>query len=107
MHIKYFATVDGDELDAVIKKVRNTHEDEGLTSAEVEALIDYVDMMIVEWLSGPGLAIRLKSPVQRNFCIKSIKKEKKQPDTKQTKGDFRQLSGLKPMFQVESQKVRQ
>ena len=73
----------------------NTHEEEGLTFEDVEALMVYVDMKLVEGLSRLDLARRLKSPVQRNFCIKSVKKEKKQPDTKQTKEDFRQLSGLK------------
>ena len=73
-------TVDGDELDAVIKEVINTYEQEGLTFAEVKALVDYGDMKPVEGLSRLDLAKRIKSPVQRNFWFKSMKKEKKQSD---------------------------
>ena len=44
-------TVDGDELDAVIEYFINTHDDEILTFADVEPLIDYVDIKLVEALS--------------------------------------------------------
>ena len=42
------ATVDGDELDVVIEVVMNTHKDEGLTFTDLEALVDYVDINLVE-----------------------------------------------------------
>ena len=57
--------------------------------------MDYVDMKLMEGLSRLDLARRITSPVKRNFCIKSMKKEKQQLDKKQTSEDFRQLSGLK------------
>ena len=73
----------------------STHVQEGFTFAEVEALMHYVDMKLVEGLSRLNLARRIKSPAQRHFCIKSIKKEKKQLNKKLTNKDVCQLLGLK------------
>ena len=94
----------GDDLDAAIEELMEMEDSGSISLEDVECLMDYIDRKLTEKVSREDLARRMRSPAQRRFCVRSMKKQKKQQADNMAEEGFLKSADLEARTSSENAK---